>query len=70
MAAVADETLLKISAFDETTHEEKAAAKCAQLYATHKARGSLGTYFQMFPDDAPPEYWDPPRSRGSEGRER
>ena len=47
------------------TREERAAAKRAELYATHKARGSLGTYFEMFPDEKPI-----PRQRQDDGRER
>jgi len=47
------------------TEEERAAAMRAELYATHKARGSLGTYYEMFPDEKPI-----PRERESEGRER
>jgi hypothetical protein len=35
------------------------------LYATHKAHGSLGTYYEMYPDEKPM-----PRERESDGRGR
>jgi hypothetical protein len=41
---------------DFDTREERAAAKRAELYATHKARGTLGTYYEMYPDEKPIEY--------------
>jgi len=44
---------------------ERAAAKRAALFATHKARGSLGTYYEMFPDEKPI-----PRPRQSDGQDR
>jgi len=47
------------------TREERAAAMRAELYMTHKVRGSLGTYYEMFPDEKPV-----PRRRENEGRER
>lgn len=49
---------------DYESSEERAAAARAELYATHKARGSLGVYYQMFPDEAPS-----PRQK-KEGQER
>ena len=33
--------------------EERAAADRAQLFQTHKARGSLGTYYGIYPQDMP-----------------
>jgi hypothetical protein len=35
------------------THEEREAAKRTELFATHKAQGSLGTYCEMYPDEKP-----------------
>ena len=53
------------NSFEAMTSDEKAAFLRAQLYQTHKARGSLGVFFQMYPDLAPPS-----RPRGGDGRER
>jgi hypothetical protein len=50
------------------TDNEKWALRRAQLYAAHKARGSLGTYYYLYPDDAPPGYWK--KERQDDGRER
>ena len=43
---------------DSLTAEERAAADRAALYATHKAHGTLGVYFGMYPDEAPADYFD------------
>jgi len=56
------------NSFEALTNDEKAAARRAQLYATHKARGTLGIFYEMYPDLAPP-----PRRRDVErddGRDR
>jgi hypothetical protein len=39
--------------FEAMTDTEKAAARRAQLYTTLKANSSLGTYYQMYPDEQP-----------------
>jgi hypothetical protein len=39
--------------FESLTANEKAEALRADSYATHKARGTLGTHYQLYPDDRP-----------------
>jgi hypothetical protein len=52
---------------DDLTDEEKAAARRASLYATHKARGTIGVFFEMYPDLAPEGYFRAnPRNREGE----
>jgi hypothetical protein len=51
------------------TSAEREAARRAQLYDTHKKRGTLGLYFYMFPDECPPGYFDRQKSAENE-RER
>ncbi len=41
------------NSFEALADAEKAAAMRAQLYATHKAHGTLGMYYQLYPEDAP-----------------
>ena len=38
---------------DSLTAAERAAADKAELYATHKAHGTLGMYYTLYPEDAP-----------------
>jgi hypothetical protein len=45
---------------------EKAEAIRAELYQTHKAHGTLGVYYSLYPDEAPIR---PQRDR-DDGRER
>lgn len=45
---------------DFQSSEERAAAMCAKLYATDKAHGSLGTFYAMYPENAPRQYQCPP----------
>lgn len=58
------------SPLDLMTSEERATAEKARLYLVHKAHGSLGIYYLLYPEDRPA----PPRERGrdreDEGRER
>ena len=59
---------IQTSGYDDNyrSSEERAAAARAELYATLKARGSLGVYYRMYPDEAPPGYWDRKEDRGRE----
>ena len=50
------------------TTAEKEKAERAALFAVLKARDSLGTYYQLYPDEKP-KGWDD-RNRQDEGRER
>lgn len=61
---MAEQEKIDPNSFEALTSDEKAAALRAELYATHKASGSLGTYYAMYPDEAPK-----PRER-ARGRER
>jgi hypothetical protein len=47
---------------ESLTAEERAAVLRAQLYETHKARGTLGIFYEMYPDLAPQR-----RSRDGDG---
>jgi hypothetical protein len=60
---------IRPDSFEALTADEKAAVRRAELYATHKARGTLGVYYLLYPDERPP---DPPRpaSHENDGRER
>jgi hypothetical protein len=51
--------------FDSSAARE--AAEKARLYATHKARGSLGTFYQLYPENIPLEYQCPPPRRCDDG---
>lgn len=42
--------------FEYLTDAEKAEALRLDSYMTHKARGSLGTHYELYPDDRPPEH--------------
>jgi hypothetical protein len=56
---------------DFLTNAEREAAEIAELYATHKARGSLGTFYYLYYENAPLEYqYPPPPQREDGGRER
>ena len=48
--------------------KEKAAAERALLFRIHQARGSLGTYYYLYPDDAPPGWFT--REQAKRDRER
>ena len=62
---MADERRIPPDSFEVLTSDEKAAARRAQLYATHKARGTLDTYYQLYPDERPPSR-DNRKARGDE----
>jgi hypothetical protein len=54
--------------FDTVAARE--AAEKARLYTVHKAHGSLGTFYYLYPENAPSEYqYPPPRQRDDGGRE-
>lgn len=54
---------------DFRSQQERDAAERAELYETHKNRGSLGTYYEMFDDERPRpfEYW-PEHMKGGRSR--
>lgn len=47
---------------------EKAKLERLKLYFTHKAHGSLGTFYEMFPDEK--DAWPARERRRSHDRER
>jgi hypothetical protein len=51
---------------DFESSAEREAARRAELYKTHKLLGTLGLYFYMFPDEAPPCQLDQPRTAETE----
>lgn len=56
---------------DFLSNEDREAAMRAEFYATHKAHGSLGTFYYFYYENAPLEYqYPPPPQRGDGGRER
>ena len=62
-----DEKKIPLDSIEALTAEERAAVRRARLYQTHKAHGSLGTYYLMYPDEKP-RGWD--RERDDDDRER
>ena len=56
---------------DFVTSADRQAAELARLYNVHKARGSLGTFYYLYPENAPAEYQYPRLpQREDGGRER
>jgi hypothetical protein len=66
---MSDDEHLPKSPLDFMTSDERAAAEKARLYQAHKAHGTLGIYYYLYPEDAP---YQPLRGRDreDEGRER
>ena len=59
---------IKPGSWESLDNHAKAEIIRMQLYQVHKERGSLGTYYQLYPDHTPPG-WHEQADRGRE-RER
>jgi hypothetical protein len=48
-----DDEKISLDNFQALTAKEKAAVWRGRLYQTHKAHGTLGIYYHMYPDERP-----------------